>query len=113
MNSSQSRYRGLLVADFVAGAWRDRQEMLYISRAELELIAAMLYDSGAAGLAWWRIRDSALKATSTGNVLHQAFRLQALEAAIREERTVTAFRLLRDAGIEPILIKGWAVARFY
>ena len=91
MNSSQSRYRGLLVADFVAGAWRDRQEMLYISRAELELIAAMLYDSGAAGLAWWRIRDSALQSTSTGDVLHQAYRLQALQSAMRKERIIAAF----------------------
>ena len=113
MNSSSRRRRGQSIADFLAGAWRDRQAMLDTSPAELELIATILYDSGAAGLAWWRIRDSALKSTSTGNVLHQAYRLQALQSAIREERTIAAFRLLRGAGIEPILIKGWAVARFY
>ena len=113
MKSSPFRRRGQSIADFLAGAWRDRQAMLDVSPAELELIAAMLYDSGAAGLAWWRIRDSALKLTSTGDILHQAYGLQALQSAIREERTIAAFRLLRGAGIEPILIKGWAIARFY
>src|SRR2546429_7543002 len=113
MNSSNRRRRGQSIADFLAGAWRNRQAMLDTSPAELELIATMLYDSGAAGLAWWRIRDSALKSTSTGDILHQAYRLQALQSAIREERTIAAFRLLRGAGIEPILIKGWAIARFY
>src|SRR4051794_19773827 len=36
-----------------------------------------------------------------------------LRAKVEDERIKAAFRLLRDNGIEPILIKGWAVAREY
>jgi len=97
----------------LAGSWHVTQPRLDISLNDLELALALLYHSGGAGLVWWRIRDSDLRTTSVGELLHQGYRLQALQSAIHEQRIVTAFHLLRDAGIEPILIKGWAVARFY
>mgnify|MGYP003694491507 CR=1 FL=1 len=46
-------------------------------------------------------------------MLHQAFRLLTLQAAIHETRIRRVFAELRSADIEPILIKGWAVARAY
>ena len=64
-------------------------------------------------LAWWRIRTTELSQTASGESLHQAFRLLTLQGAIYESRIQKAFRLLRAAGIEPILIKGWAIARLY
>jgi hypothetical protein len=73
----------------------------------------LLYNSGSAGLAWWRIRQSEFANTTPGELLHQGYRLQALQSAMQEERIGVAFGLLRDAGIEPILLKGWAVARRY
>lgn len=36
-----------------------------------------------------------------------------LQAKSHEARVVSAFRSFRSAGIEPILIKGWAAARYY
>ena len=36
-----------------------------------------------------------------------------IQSRVREKRIVEAFRLFRQEGIEPILIKGWAAARFY
>ncbi len=113
MKLSLARSRGQIVADYLGGSWRERQPPLAISPSDLELITTLLYDSGAAGLAWWRIRESELKTTAHGELLHQGYRLQALQSAINEERIMTAFRLLRDVGIEPILIKGWSVARLY
>ena len=110
---SSSRSQGQLVADFLAGAWRKEQAALDVSPDDLEVVTGLLYNSGSTGLAWWRIHESDLKSSSGGELLHQGYRLQALQSAISEERIVTAFGLLRDAGIEPILIKGWAAARFY
>jgi hypothetical protein len=37
----------------------------------------------------------------------------ALQAKIHEEKIKKAFAIFRASGIEPILIKGWAAARFY
>ncbi len=43
----------------------------------------------------------------------QAYRLHTLQAAIHEREIKKLFTLLRQADIEPILIKGWAVAQLY
>lgn len=37
----------------------------------------------------------------------------ALQAKVQEKKIVEAFELFRKEGIEPILIKGWAIARMY
>jgi len=113
MTSSNSRPQGQLVADFLAGSWRDVQAPLEMSLGDLERVTTLLYNSGGTGLAWWRIHETDLKTTPCGELLHQGYRLQALQTPINEERIVRAFQLLRDAAVEPILIKGWAAAQFY
>ena len=80
---------------------------------ELDAVTPLLCDSGAAGLGWWRIRDTALAQTSSGELLHQAFRFLALQARIQETKIQKVVRALRAAGVEPILMKGWSVARLY
>jgi hypothetical protein len=110
---STAKSRGRFVAEFLAGSWRSEQRPVDVSSTDLELLTSLLYHSGSTGLAWWRIRKSSLSTTTQGEVLHQGYRLQALQSAIQEERIGVAFGLMRDAGIEPILIKGWAVARLY
>lgn len=37
----------------------------------------------------------------------------ALHAKVQEKKIIEAFELFRKAGVEPILIKGWAIARMY
>lgn len=113
MKSSTFRTQGELVADFLAGSWRERQASLDIPLSDLERVTTLLYNSGGAGLAWWRIHESDLKTTPCGELLHQGYRLQALQTPIHEERIVRAYRLLRGAEVEPILVKGWATAQFY
>ena len=56
---------------------------------ELELLTDLLYNSGSAGLAWWRIHQSELANTTPGELLHQGYRLQALQSA-----TTQAARML-------------------
>jgi Uncharacterised nucleotidyltransferase len=110
---SSARSQGQLIADFLAGSWRGAQAPLDLSSANLELITALLYNSGGTGLAWWRIHESDLTTSPGGELLHQGYRVQALQTPINEERIVRVFRLLRAAAIEPILVKGWAAAQFY
>jgi hypothetical protein len=113
MKSSTAKSRGQLVADFLAGSWRVEQSPAVVSPPDLDLLSNLLYNSGSAGLAWWRIHQSDLATTKPGELLHQGYRLQALQSAIQEERLGVAFGLLRDASIEPKVFKGWAVARLY
>ncbi|HET7291973.1 MAG TPA: nucleotidyltransferase family protein [Vicinamibacteria bacterium] len=69
----------------------------------------LLLGAGCAALAFRRLKgdDPRLEA------LHEAHRLTALQARMREAPLARAFGALRDAGIEPILGKGWAAARLY
>lgn len=104
---------GQLVARMLARAWRQLPPEPELSVSELEEIAPRLLSSGAAGLAWWRLRHSALRAGKTAQQLHQAYRLHTLQAALHQQEIERVFALLRSAGVEPILVKGWAIARYY
>lgn len=75
--------------------------------------APLLLQTGAAGLAWWRIRPSPLASNRALDELHQAYRLIALQAAVHELRVARAFAALRAARVEAVLAKGWAMARLY
>ena len=110
---SSSTHRARLVASALRGAWRSFAEATDINPADFEAVTPLLYDSGAAGLGWWRVRDTKLADTPSGEMLHQAFRLLTLQAAIHQTKIERVFRYFRAAGVEPILIKGWSVARRY
>jgi hypothetical protein len=45
--------------------------------------------------------------------LHDAYRQFRLSALVHEREIKYIFSLLRDAGIEAVLVKGWAIARHY
>lgn len=103
----------------LAGAWRTATAAaaplpLELSAAELEAVAPLLLESGVAALAWGRLRDSHVQAHSTAAFqLEQAYRLHTLRAAVHERDIQRVFKILRAAGIEPILVKGWAISRLY
>lgn len=114
MSAPSSGSPGELVALALQMSWRNSsQSRLEISAAELDEVTPLLYESGSAGLGWWRIRETELGQTKSGQLLHQAFRLLALQAAMHETRIRKVFKTLRSIKVEPILIKGWAVARAY
>lgn len=112
MSDAKQTSLGGLVATALRKSWIDSRD-ISLSEAELDQVAPLLYQSGGAGLGWWRIRDTALRQTPSGEMLHQAFRLQVLQSAIHESKIRKAFGLLRSVNVEPILVKGWAVARTY
>lgn len=105
---------GRLIAAVLKGAWRELPgSEPPLSVADLEEVTPLIYNSGAAGLAWWRLRHTSLRDAPSAELLHQAFRLQTLFAKTHENKVQKTFRLFRQAGVEPILIKGWAVGRLY
>ena len=110
MNSS---YLGSLVSRTLRRSWTASPNELLLSEQELNEVTPLLYESGAAGLGWWSIRESELRQTPSGELLRQAFRFLALQARIHETKIQRVLRALRAASIEPILIKGWSVARLY
>jgi hypothetical protein len=107
------RRLGAGLARILAGAWRHDPPALSLSAEEAAAVVPSLIRTGAAGLAWWRLRDSDVSARPGLGALQQAFRLQALHAAIRQAGVTEAAALLRGAGIEALLGKGWAIARQY
>jgi len=105
--------RARLIANVLAGSWRQSPAPLTISRAELDIVTQLLLESGAGALGWRRVGNSNLRTAPAALELEQAFRLHALQSAIHERNIQNALILLRGAGVEPILVKGWAVARLY
>jgi hypothetical protein len=105
--------RGALVARALARAWRLPPSPPELSAAELQAIAPLLHRSGVAGLVYWRLRGSDLQETPPAAGLRQAYRLHTLEAALHRQRILTVLEALGTAGVEPILAKGWAMARLY
>ena len=107
--------RGELVASVLSGAWRASPPPAPASLTPAALIevAPMLLGTGAASLGWWRVRSSELGTTAAAHELRQAYRMHTLRAGRIERQTVQAITLLRSAGVEPLLVKGWAIARLY
>jgi hypothetical protein len=114
LNSPERNSKGELIAEALSGAWRsDSPPPLEISSDELERIAPLLLNSGAAALAWRRIHHTDLRASPTANEFYQVYRFQTLQARIDQRKIEQVFKLLRSVQVEPILVKGWAIARLY
>src|SRR5262249_30055944 len=105
--------KGTLVAHSLLSAWRHNSEPLDIAEAEITALAPFLLGSGGGALAWNKIRHSSLQSSPVAFQFQQAYRHHTLEAARHERDIQTIFTLLRSNGIEPVLIKGWSIARLY
>lgn len=105
---------GKAVAAMLAGAWRSSPPPCKISAEKAAAAAPLLLASGAGALGWWRFRQASDELP--GNVREQ-LRAAYLDCAIRsakhEREVAELFLALRSAGVEPILLKGWAIARLY
>lgn len=119
---------GTRIARALAGSWRadsaaetpaeglsaDPQ----LTPEALASITPHLLRTGAGGLAWWNAR--AARPAQPGDPeppalreLHDAFRIQTLHARLHEQRLPQALELLQGVDIQPVLAKGWALAREY
>ena len=102
-----------LIAKVLAGSWRQSPALLTITPAELDIVTPMLLRSGAGALGWKRVSNSNLRTAPAALELEQAYRLHALQSAIHQRDIQNSLTLVRSASVEPILVKGWAVARLY
>jgi Uncharacterised nucleotidyltransferase len=102
-----------LIARVLAGAWRAAPPPPDFTAGDLEAAAPLLHKSGAGALAWWRIRGTPLAQTPTGAGFRQAYRLHALEADVHGIKTAGVLQRLDAAGVEALVVKGWAIARHY
>jgi hypothetical protein len=84
-----------------------------ICTPDLDKLRPLAVATGASGLIWRRVRSSPLAQTATAAEFRDRFRMQVLHHRAHELEIIRAFSCLRSAGIEPILAKGWAVARLY
>jgi len=105
--------RSLLIAQTLRWSWRDRVYGQGISKQELSFVLRPLLGSGGGALGWCKIRHSEAESWPTAFQFQQAYRLHTLEAARHERDIDNILRLLRSDGVEPVLIKGWSVARLY
>jgi len=104
---------GRLIARLLARSWRSSFPAPELNETQLARIAPLLLDSGAGALAWRRISQSELAHTAAGLELQQAFRQHVLLSGYFEMKIEEVIRAFRGASLEPILIKGWSIARAY
>ena len=97
------------VAAWLAGAWRQHPPPLSEAPAD---VARILASTGAGGLAWWRLQRVPGDEGAWTD-LRRAYCFYAIEAVVRRRQIVEALGCLKGEGIEPILSKGWAIARLY
>ena len=102
---------GMLVANALEGSWRQDPSPCELSKGELDEIAPILLKSGAAGLVWWRLGHAAQ--SQTQEEFFQAYKRQTLQSAVHEDDVTQVFRLLHEAKLDALLVKGWAIARLY
>jgi hypothetical protein len=105
--------RGNLVARSLTSVWRRSPDPASLSAEELADASPLLLGSGAGALGWCRVRDSELRDSTVAFQFRQAYRHHTLEAARHERDIKTIFGLLRSSRIDPMLIKGWSIARLY
>jgi len=105
--------RGQLVAALLKGAWRAEAGACEVAPQNLTAISALCVASGAAPLAWWNIRRSAFASTGACESLHQAFLHSSVQAVRYRHALADLLTALRERDIDPIVVKGWAIARHY
>src|SRR6266436_10042310 len=114
MSESLKQYeRSRSIVTALAGSWRSDAAAPSITTADLAEITPLLIQSGAGALVWWRIRNDQLAKSDAGLQLRQSYLLHRLEASLHIDRLKRVLQQLRDGGIDPVLVKGWNVARLY
>jgi hypothetical protein len=104
---------GHAVAAALAGCWLKSPPKSKMAARDLAAIVPLLLKSGAGALGWWRFRNSDEQLLPAVRSLRETYLQYAIHSAEHERQVVATFRVLRSGGVEPILIKGWAIARAY
>ena len=101
--------RGQLVASFLAGSWRKSPPPLGLSLADVRQITPLLINFGAGSLACRRLGQKERESKPLG----ESYRLDTLHCALYERQLIRLAALFRSSGVDPLLAKGWVVAKAY
>src|ERR1051326_866308 len=112
MMTAASRTRESIAAA-LCGVWRPTVGPPRFMEDELARIVPLLIQSGAGALVWRRVRETNLAESPTGLELQQTYRLHRLQSSLHLRRIKRVVSLLRENNIEPVLLKGWSIARLY
>jgi hypothetical protein len=112
---TKTQHTGRAIAALLTGSWRASPPRLDLHTSNVTGVIPLLIKSGAGALGWWRIRHCDLQLVSESAVrqLRETYYCYAIHAAQHERDVVQLFAVLRSVGVEPILIKGWAIGRIY
>jgi hypothetical protein len=104
---------GELVAHLLYGSWRQLPPELNTTTEDLEAVTPQLLGSGSSGLVWRRVNHTDLQTSPAAFQLKQAYRLQSLYVGLHQIEIEQIIKLLHAAEIEPVLLKGRAIAGLY
>ncbi len=105
---------GRVLAEMLGGIWRNEPHESCIPAETVAALIPLLQRSGVGALSFWRLRHQPLeRADQVLEPLRQTYIHYAAHAAQHEIEIAQVFRLLRSKYVEPILLKGWAIARVY
>jgi hypothetical protein len=111
--TSSRQARGRRVAQLLAGAWQQAAQSAPVSAEEVVELAPLLLSMGTGALAWRRLCAAKVSDAPALDQLQQAYRFYTLESAVHAHRLKQVVMRLRHFGVEPVLVKGWAIARLY
>ena len=101
------------MASVLRQSWRSTPSVFSGTDADIETAMPILSATGASSLAWWRLRQSGHPPTSSEDALKEAFRTHSLQAALHVRSIREVLAAFHEAGVHPLLVKGWSVARTY
>ncbi|MGH7789278.1 MAG: nucleotidyltransferase family protein [Candidatus Binatia bacterium] len=84
-----------------------------MSEEDLDDVTHGLLRSKTGSLAWWRVRGSPLRASAAGGRLRSAYENHGFQTAFHAGNLTRVVTRLREGGVEPVLVKGPAIARQY
>ena len=113
LNMMNNHFPARLIARVLERSWRPVPEPLSISAEEVHQVSPLLLATGTAALAWRRIQSADLPTTRPFADLEDAYHQHAIEAAFHEINTQDIFKRVHAARVEPIVFKGWGLARLY
>ncbi|MFN3648519.1 MAG: nucleotidyltransferase family protein [Armatimonadota bacterium] len=112
--ASSGTITGECVADLLRGAWRAAPPPLELPGGRQAELAPELVPRRIGPLIWHRVsRGGGARETDRPSPLQEAYRRNALAAALQSREIAESAERLRAAGIPALLIKGLAAGRFY
>ena len=108
---------GTTIAALLEGAWRVEPGALRLRGPALadalERSESLLLGAGCGALVWRRLAGLPHGPGDASHRYRHAYRYQAPRAAADRQAIAAVVRLLRAEGVEPLLVKGWAMSRHY